>query len=319
MRTRRITTCAFFDDPKAQVSEYCGLWHPAFTLIELLVVIGIIALLISILLPTLGRARDQANTVKCLANMRQIAIACHNYSSSNQGYVIPGQWGWTSSSPFSSDQALGGNDHWCTILVNEGYLQAPGGNTLGLTTIGPRTQSVFFCPSANGDLMDPTIINSTTTPSSRIDGAGAEPGRYYSSSTRISVDCSYGINGSLLGGDTRTGSPCRRCSGVSMDGRILDNRSLARMSQISHGSEMVYFFDGLFLDQTAFNANRINARHNRRSKTNLVFFDGHAVSQDTKDIPGGLGSAQLSDFFLANLQKNYPPPRYPMWLMEQQN
>lgn len=61
----------------------------AFTLIELLVVVSIIALLISILLPSLGRARDQAKATVCLSHVREVGRAMSYYEADHPGFLPP--------------------------------------------------------------------------------------------------------------------------------------------------------------------------------------------------------------------------------------
>jgi prepilin-type N-terminal cleavage/methylation domain-containing protein/prepilin-type processing-associated H-X9-DG protein len=59
-----------------------------FTLVELLVVISIIALLLSILMPTLGKAREQSRSIVCLSNLRRIAVSVLLYSEDNDGTMM---------------------------------------------------------------------------------------------------------------------------------------------------------------------------------------------------------------------------------------
>lgn len=73
-------------------SSQCGEPRRGFTLIELLVVIAVIALLIGILLPALGKARESARTLKCTVNQKQIALALSSYANDYKQLFPPNVW-----------------------------------------------------------------------------------------------------------------------------------------------------------------------------------------------------------------------------------
>lgn len=97
-----------------------------FTLVELLVVIGIIAILISILLPSLNRAREAAKIVQCANNMRQVGLAFQMYASQQNGWLPPAM-----SSVYRSTAAYmpdgNASTTWVDLLLNTKNLSASPG------------------------------------------------------------------------------------------------------------------------------------------------------------------------------------------------
>jgi prepilin-type N-terminal cleavage/methylation domain-containing protein len=137
----------------------------AFTLVELLVVIGIIALLVSILLPALTKARRAANETQCMNNVRQLCLAMNLYTDANHGF-IPGDGGDGTTanrvtecdSPDGTKAYLDWDDPslwWNALppmLSQPAYIDMQLANSVP----GPNSKSVFVCPTAGLGVADAT-------------------------------------------------------------------------------------------------------------------------------------------------------------------
>ncbi|MCM8540711.1 MAG: type II secretion system GspH family protein [Lentisphaeraceae bacterium] len=104
-----------------------------FTLIELLVVVAIIGILVSLLMPSLSKAREAAKRAVCLSNNKQVYLALTGYSGDNESQLTPGNGtigrghGIDSSYSLSDDKPYG-----LAILMTQKYLSSAG---------------VLYCPS----------------------------------------------------------------------------------------------------------------------------------------------------------------------------
>ena len=242
-----------------------------FTLIELLVVVAIIGILASMLLPSLGRAREKTKTAVCISNLKQIGIAVFTYSTSFDGAITP-------------------NDQFTGILVDSGLLEAPRktaystGSSLNVEVTKENT--VFKCPSGLDDKLSANMV----------DGGAAyvdheetmRPWRSHNgvnSNTNVlknagGIDSWYGVVG-IAGNKGGNGS--WRYNNWRVDSF---NDTWPKMGRIEEASKGLMLHDGSCFIHT-YSSNppgRISARHNYGKTTNLLFFDGHAIQESYSTV-----------------------------------
>jgi prepilin-type N-terminal cleavage/methylation domain-containing protein len=118
-----------------------------FTLVELLVVIGIIALLISILLPALSKARDAANRTACMSNVRQLIIAARMYGNDNKDYVPFTNWRSQEANGATHPYQIGWLYKWGPFPAQQQVvMNSEEGAKTGALYSYLKTTRVFRCP-----------------------------------------------------------------------------------------------------------------------------------------------------------------------------
>lgn len=226
-----------------------------FTLVELLVVIGIIAVLISVLLPALRKARESAQRVNCASNLRQIYSGLNLYANEYKGVVPLGYQG--SNTPANNTKQF----NFMMLYGYGSFQRIPVG--LGMLIENKMLSSglVFYCPSVNvgTSLAYDIIIGTTNNKWHNPPWTGKNVPNHIRSSYGVRPDFGFDIQGTnpthawvplngsrwpRLAKDFR-GSKAIVSDGASLPGHVVTRHQKGLNSLYSDGS--VLWVDGAFL------------------------------------------------------------------------
>jgi type II secretory pathway pseudopilin PulG len=290
--------------------------------VELLVVIGIIAVLISVLLPALSKARRSAATVQCASNMRQIATAMLTYINAAKGKLPPAQID-------QMNEAFPQGWWWPNELVRQNYIKAPSVYNRPNSAVTEKKfnrTNVFRCPEGVDEdyTMNPSTGGDFPTDSQNNGysiGFAASPPTFPVANDVLCAQQGFGIptwymltsrntSGTNALGSTKVTPFMYFNVGSGSASFLSDPKWQRSLSQIRRSAEVVMLVEAAnpnWYDQTASTTypnticgKRMGGRHGKKSGDganaywNLAFFDGHVALYPTEPFARRITSQESS-------------------------